>query len=133
MPRLSCWFIRAALIHLLIGFTLGSLLLWNKGVPLHPLIWRLLPAHMEFLLIGWTVQLAFGVAFWILPRFGTARTQAWLAWLAFGFINLGGWLVGVGAVWGASPWLTVSGRVLEAAAVVAFVLHIWPRIKPIAV
>jgi len=133
MPRLSCWFIRAALLHLLLGFTLGSLLLWNKGLPLHPLIWRLLPAHMEFLLIGWTVQLALGVAFWILPRFGAVRTQAWLAWLAFGCINLGVWLVGVGAVWGVSPWLTVSGRVFEAGAVVAFVLHIWPRIKPIAV
>lgn len=133
MPRLSCWFIRSALIHLLIGFTLGSLLLWNKGLPLHPLIWRLLPAHMEFLLIGWTVQLAFGVAFWILPRFGAVRGQAWLAWLAFGFINWGVWLVGGGAIGGLLPWLTLSGRICEAGAVVAFVLHIWPRIKPIAI
>ena len=46
MPRLSVWFIRSALLYLLLGFTLGGLMLWNKGLPIHPVLWRLLPAHM---------------------------------------------------------------------------------------
>lgn len=132
MPRLSCWFVRSALIHLALGFTLGSLLLWNKGIPLDPLFWRLLPAHMEFLLIGWTVQLALGVAFWILPRFGLSRGNEQLAWLSFALINLGVWLVASSAIFGASQ-IILLGRASEAIAVIAFVLHLWPRIKAISI
>ena len=60
MPRLSIWFIRSALIYLALGFTFGALLLANKGFPIIPEIWRLLPAHIELLLVGWTLQLAMG-------------------------------------------------------------------------
>ncbi len=129
MPRLSCWFVRSALIHLTLGFTLGSLLLWNKGLPIHPLLWRLLPAHLEFLLIGWTVQLALGVAFWILPRFRTVRGHERLAWLSFVLLNIGVWLAGLGQVFAAANFVTLLGRGCEAWALLAFVMHIWPRIK----
>lgn len=53
MPRLSVWYTRFALLYLALGFTLGGLMLYNKGVPLHPALWSLLPAHIEFLLMGW--------------------------------------------------------------------------------
>lgn len=33
MPRLSTWFIRSALSHLVLGFTFGGLLLFHKGCP----------------------------------------------------------------------------------------------------
>lgn len=69
MPRLSQWLIRTALIYLLLGFTLGALLLTHKGIPLHPALWSWLPTHIEFLLMGWIAQLTMGVAFWILPRY----------------------------------------------------------------
>ena len=49
MPRLSRWFIRCALIYLALGFTFGALMLFNKGVPFYPALWRLLPTHVEFL------------------------------------------------------------------------------------
>ena len=52
MPRLSVLFVRAALLYLLLGLTLGMLLLWNKGILISPMIWLLLPAHIEFLQIG---------------------------------------------------------------------------------
>ncbi len=125
MPRLSCWFIRAALIYLLLGFTLGSLLLFHKGVPLHPLLWRLLPAHIEFLLFGWMALLIMGVGFWIFPRFWRSRGNVKLAWLAFVLLNIGLWLVVLG-----SGWIFLLGRLAEIAAVVAFALHAWPRLKP---
>lgn len=130
MPRLSCWFIRSALLHLALGFTLGGLILFHKGLPLHPALWRLLPAHIEFLLFGWTVQLVMGVAFWIFPRFRRSRGNENPAWLSFGLLNLGVWLAGVGPVLGGPAWLLFLGRLAEAAAVAAFGLHIWPRIKP---
>lgn len=130
MPRLACWFIRTALCYLQLGFTLGGLLLWNKGFPLYPQLWRLLPLHIEFLFFGWIVQLAMGVAFWILPRFYAKRRREHLAWLAFGLINLGCWLVVVGAWWQPTFNLLLVGRVVEVCAIVAFIAHAWQRIKP---
>ncbi len=130
MPRLSVWFVRAALVYLLAGFTLGGLLLWNKGMPIHPSIWRLLPAHMEFLFMGWSVQLVIGVAYWILPRFRTERRRTSLIWLTFGLLNAGIWFVALSTVIGYVDIVRLAGRVMETGAIVAFVIHTWPRVKP---
>jgi hypothetical protein len=136
VPRLSVWFVRAALLHLVAGFTVGALLLANKGVPLHPALWQLLPAHIELLLLGWTFNLALGVAYWVLPRHKTGRPRGaeWPVWLAFGLLN-----AGVVAVC-LSPWLAPAanvlmalGKSLEALAALAFASHAVPRIKPYGV
>lgn len=130
MPRLSIVYIRVALIYLAAGFTLGALLLWNKGLPVHPLVWRLLPAHIEFLLMGWTVQLTLGVAFWILPRFRSSRGDTRPAWLAFWLLNLGICLVCAAPLPGVPTSALLWGRMAEASAAAAFAVHAWPRIKP---
>ncbi len=129
MPFLSRLFVKTALVYLTIGFTFGALMLANKGVPFYPLLWRLLPAHMELLLLGWTVQLAFGVAFWIVPRYwqgGRGNTRG--AWLAYFLINIGVWFVALQGILALPGVWLLLGRVLEAAAVIAFASHIWPRI-----
>jgi len=131
MPRLSVWFIKASLLYLATGFTLGALMLINKGVRLYPLFWRLLPAHIEVLLVGWIAQLAMGMAFWILPRFQSSRGNVRPAWAAFWLLNSGLLLVALGALAGAPPWTMLAGRLVEVAAVVAFALNAWPRVKPI--
>lgn len=129
MPKLSCWFVRAAFVYLLVGFTLGGVLLWNKGIPLTPQIWRLLPVHIEFQMFGWILQLALGVAYWILPRFQTQRRRERWAWSAFILLNLGCWLVVLGS-WFDLPSIILSGRLAEVSAVLSFVIHAWPRVKP---
>ena len=133
MPRLSVWAIRAALVHLGIGFTFGGLMLFNKGVALDSSLWRLWPLHIELTLIGWTVQLAMGMAFWILPRLQRAERygNTRLAWLAVGLLNAGVVAVAAGEWLEASVWLTVAGRGAELGAVVAFAVYIWPRVKPL--
>ncbi len=87
MPRLSAWFVRASLLYLLVGFAFGALMLAQVGVSYDPGIVVLLPVHMEFLLVGWLVQLAMGVAFWIFPRWGltlpNARGNQSLIWASF--------------------------------------------------
>ncbi|MBI5671476.1 MAG: hypothetical protein HZC41_26085 [Chloroflexi bacterium] len=132
MPRLTVWMVRAALLHLGTAFTIGALMLFHKGNPLDAGIWRLLAAHMDFALLGWTMQLAMGVAFWIMPRLSGERKYGvvWLAWLAFGLINAGVLAVAV------SPWfgtagnvLALAGRASELGAAVVFAIHIWPRVK----
>lgn len=131
MPRLSALLIRTALVYFGIGFTLGMLMLFNKGVPFETSMWRLLPMHIEFLLFGWTVQFIFGVGFWILPRFDNERPREWLVWAAFALLNLGVLGVGVGSWLAASPLIIVIGRGLELIAVIAFVIHAYPRVKPL--
>lgn len=130
MPRLSACFVRASLTYLLLGFTIGGLLLANKGIMISPAIWVLLPIHIEFALVGWMIQLAMGVAFWILPRFstGSPRGNEQLSWLAFLLVNTGILLV-VLPIPG-TQWPALAGRLLETLAVVAFVGGNWKRIKP---
>lgn len=130
MPRASCWFVRAALIYLLIGFTLGALLLMNKALAWSPLLWLFLAAHIEFLVTGWTLLLVMGVAYWIPPRFQTERRRVALVWVAFGLVNLGVWAVAL-APWSGSAqiWIAV-GRSAEVTGAAAFAFHAWPRIKP---
>lgn len=129
MPRLSIWMVRAALLALAAGAALGAALLADPGM-VGGVRWR--PLHAELLTVGWTVQLAFGVAYWILPRFrsGRERGREELGWAAFVLVNAGVVLVGIGrSVAGAESW-ALAGRSAEALAVLAFAAQAWPRVKP---
>ncbi len=133
MPRLSGYFVRASLVYLAAGFTLGALLLLNKAVKVYPPVWVTLPIHIEILLLGWFVQLALGVAYWILPRLSgnSPRGNAKLAWLAFGLVNLGIILVILQAFTSFQP-LLLLGRLAELMGVVSFVAASWKRVKSFA-
>lgn len=91
MPAISVWFIRGSLAYLGVGFTIGSVILFNKAVPVIPSAWNFLPMHIEFLLLGFVLQLTMGVAFWIFPRLqtltdrGDEKKAAW----AFVFLTSG--------------------------------------------
>jgi heme/copper-type cytochrome/quinol oxidase subunit 1 len=139
MPRLSCWFIRVALLYLGIGVLVGGLILSAKGYPaVLSWFWLLLPAHIEMLIVGWLIQLTLGMAYWILPRLDGRgdRGRPALAWASFGILNV--------AVAGTTTLLVIrafvpSGRVdlllvpmalLHPMALAAFVGHAWPRVRP---
>lgn len=132
MPRVSLWMIRAALLHLGLGFTFGALMLWNKGLPLGDGVARLLGPHIELVLIGWTLQLALGVAIWILPRFSGPRRHGRieLAWAACLLLNAGV-VLAVAGLLGRVDGLLALGRALQALAAGAAALHLWPRVKPL--
>jgi cbb3-type cytochrome oxidase subunit 1 len=82
VPALSVWSIRAALLYLGTGFTLGGLMLAAPGLQLPQAVIRLRPLHTELLLVGWMVHLAFGVAYWILPRSMKIRSRTRRGWRA---------------------------------------------------
>ncbi len=132
MPRLSVWFIRASLVYFLAGITLGALMLAEKGIAFDPAVMLALPIHIEFLLVGWLIQLAIGVAFWILPRFGTgaARGNERLVWASFVLVNLG-ILLAACQLW--LPAALLAGRMAEVAGILLFILGSWRRVKPMAV
>lgn len=131
MPRTSSWFIRTALAYMAAGFTLGALMLANKGVSFYPPLWRTMTIHMELLMMGWLVQLALGVAFWILPRFtrGAPRGNERLIQLAFVLINLGIGLVCADTFF-TTPGLVLTGRLAELGAILLFVAGTWRRVRP---
>ncbi len=131
MPRLSFWSVRFSRGYLLVGFTLGALMLANKGLPLAPWIWRLLPIHIPFLVVGFIAQLAMGVEFWIMPRFaGGSRGNVTVGWLSILCLSLGIWVVAVQAWYGLAEAVLLAGRVLLGLAGVLFVANIWKRVKP---
>jgi hypothetical protein len=131
MPRPAVWFIRLSLVYLALGFTFGALILANKGVAFSPNPSAILPAHIEILLMGWLVQLALGVAYWILPRFtrGLPRGNKVMAWLVLIGLNAGIILAAIGGVV-INAGLVVPGRILEAVCVMAFLLVAWRRVRP---
>lgn len=129
MPRLSVWLVRASLVYLLLGFLFGALMLAQKGIGYASPVWNLFPIHVEFLLMGWLVQLAMGVGFWIFPRFsrGLPRGDERLIWLALGLLNLGIVLAAL-QLW--SSYAFLAGRVLEVCAALVYVAGLWRRVKP---
>jgi len=131
MPLISVAFIRTALLHLVVGFTLGALILVQKGTSVLPAAWRLLPAHIEILVFGWTVQLIVGTAFWILPRHAKAqkRGNEGLVWLAYGLLNAGILLAVFSPLLPGSGWVLLTGRLAEALGLGAFAANAWPRVK----
>jgi cbb3-type cytochrome oxidase subunit 1 len=130
VPALTVYALRIALSYLGTGFTIGALMLGVRGVSASSEVLRLRPLHLELLLIGWTVQLAFGVAFWILPRrSGLGRGNERLAWGSLLLLNLGVLTVGVGSVLSASPGVLIAGRSAELLAGLAFAAHAWPRAR----
>jgi len=131
VPRLSVLMIRTALAYLAIGFLVGALLLIQRAVPLGNWLHRLVPLHIEYLLLGCIVQLALGVAFWILPRFRSGAERGWEgpAWVAFALFNLGIQAVAIGGAAGTPSTMGLLGRYAEGLAAGAFALHSWPRVK----
>jgi hypothetical protein len=136
MPRLSQLMIRTALLWLAIGYSVGGLVLLNKGLPLLPWLWTLRAAHIHMLLVGWTVQLAGGVAFWILPRLDAQGTRGdeRLVWGCYAALNTG---VVLGALhdplvalvaWAGWASLPPLMGLLYLVAAALFVWHAWPRV-----
>ena len=140
MPTLSRYFLKGALVYLALGLLPGALILCQKGTGWYPWLWVLLPAHIYLVLIGGMSQFAMGVCYWIFPRFegGTSRGNTTLAWLSYAMLNAAIGLVvlhpllqmGFGPV--ASGLAFLAAGLLQAVAALAFVLHIWPRIRPSA-
>src|SRR5690625_7849256 len=83
MPAAAAWMIRLAFGYLAAGFVLGAVML-GAGLRTPPMIL----IHGEWLLWGWMLQLAFGVAAWILPK--SPQRREWTAvWVALVLLNVG--------------------------------------------
>lgn len=128
MPAQSRWMIRLSFVYLTIGVILGAAMLIHKAFPIHPMIWVLLPVHIQVLIWGWIIQFTLGTAYWILPRFlkGEARGNTRLSWTMVLALNTGICLnlAGIGFD---ERVLDIGGLLLQVVAVGLFVFLHWKR------
>lgn len=127
MPRLSTWLVRVSLVCLVAGALLGAALLSAPATPALRGLERLVPAHVELMLVGWLVQLAMGVAYWILPRAGGDRPASGLAGAGAAGVAVG-LAAAVAGTAAAMPRLVTVGRALELAGAALFGLHVVIRL-----
>lgn len=131
MPRVSAWLVRASLLCLAAGATLGTVLLAGKAGWGLPAGGAWLAVHRELLLVGWLVQLALGVGFWILPPVRGEAIRERPAWRVAGLLNAGLVVFAAGALWSAPDGivahLPAAGRTLEALAVLGFAVPLLRR------
>lgn len=129
MPRVSIWMVRSALVALVLGFSVGAIMLIGKGIGTFAALSAAIPIHVELVVMGWMVQLAMGVALWILPRFGArgaARGAGW-SWVAWALWNSGIVFVIAGAA--GALVASLIGRVIELGAAIAFGAAVWSRVR----
>lgn len=134
MPPLTRWLVKAALLWLIAGLSLGLAmqLPGSAGVPVLRAAW---PTYLHFLTVGWLTQLIFGVALWLFPRYSAEhpRGREWLGWTALVGLNVGLLLRAVGEPGRALGYdahlpLLLSS-LAQLVAVAAFVANVWPRVR----
>ena len=138
MDRLTIVMVRCSLGWLLAGVTIGGLMLVDRGLPGQWRLW-MQPSHGHMLFVGWLLQFAVGIAYWLLPRkraeslpLGYREGRALAAALA---LNLGLVLRVVaeplertGHASDATLAVLGASSLLQVGAVVVFVAQLWPRI-----
>jgi hypothetical protein len=133
------YFIRTALIFLVVAFCVGALVLINQGLALDARIGTLLPVFYHLLMVGWATQLICGVALWMFPSFSREqpRGDERLGWFTYVALNTGVVLAALHDPLAAAigeamimHLMLVGAGVLYILAIGAFAAHAVPRIVP---
>ncbi len=136
MPLLTRYFLKTAMLYFVASSCLGGYLLIAVGLQ-HSTPPVLQPVYWHMLLVGWLLQLIFGVAYWMFPPFakGQPHRNPALAWLTYAALNVGLLVRVIVEPWhGVWPqpglgWLLVGSAVLQVAAGWTFLITIWSRIR----
>lgn len=138
MDQLSIVMVRSSLLWLLAGVAIGSLMLVDRAIPGDWRLW-MAPSHAHMLFVGWLVQFALGIAYWLMPRKRTPeRPLGYREGLAIsGAVALN---VGLALRVIAEPLerigkgdpvtlaLLAGSATSQSLAIVLFVAQLWPRI-----
>jgi hypothetical protein len=132
--------LRASFVWLLAGAVVGAAMMVDDVLPGSWRAW-MAPTHGHMLFVGWFVQFALGVAYWLLPRRRSpARPLGYderLALIAVALLNAGLLLrVAVEPAHRSghdgdriTALLGCSGA-LQVLAFAIFVVQLWPRVAP---
>ena len=136
MPRLTRWFLKTALFNLILALLLGLLLSARTIWTLPAVVGGMGPVYFHLFMVGWVIELIFGVVYWLFPRFSKERPRGYerLGYATYALLNTGLALRVIGepmnaiqprAVWG---WLLAFSALLQWLAGLGFVINTWPRI-----
>lgn len=137
MPPLTRAFIRSALLYLVAGLLIGLLLSLQRPLGLPGWVGGLRPVFYHLLMVGWATQLIFGVIFWMFPKISRERPRGREGLVRFAFWTLNGGLLlrlllEPLPVARAPGWAGAGlglAALLQVAAVSAFVVAAWPRVR----
>lgn len=131
------FYVRTALIYLVLAFTVAALVLVNQSFSLDARIAALQPVFYHLLMVGWATQLIGGVALWMLPPYSRERPRGdeRLGWIAYVALNAGLVLRVIAEplnAWQPSATLgmaLVLSATLQVIAVWLLVVALWPRVR----
>jgi len=140
MDPLSSLMLRASFTWLVAGLATGAAMLTDRALPGQWRLW-MAPSHAHMLFVGWFLQFAIGVAYWLMPRrrsaerpLGYGERAALLAVIA---LNLGLVLRIIaepaeraGLANDVTLALLGASALLQVAAALVFVTQLWPRVGP---
>lgn len=137
MPTLSRWFIKAGMVHLVIGLLMGVVMQIQPLAGWSPQMQILRPVYLHLLFIGWVTQIIMGVGHWMFPKFSKKKPRGneALGWAVFVLLNAGLVLRSVAeplallypkSAWGGVLVLSALFLLLSGW---GFVVSIWGRIK----
>ncbi len=132
--------LRTALIWLLAGFALGGAMLTDRHLAGDWRLW-LQPGHGHMLFVGWFLQFAIGVAYWLLPRKRSESRPLGYhepsAIIAVVLLNSGLALRIVAEARERSGHATdltftvlAASAVFQFGAALIFAIQLWPRVSP---
>lgn len=137
MYRQARFFVRTALMWLVLAVFVLALLLINQGFSIDARIAALQPVVYHLLMVGWATQLIGGVALWMFPPFTKAqpRGNESLGWVTYVALNIGLALRVI-----AEPLNAISpntlfaimlalSALLQVIAIWCLVFQLWPRVK----
>lgn len=139
MPVVTRWYLKTALVYLILALSVGVLLAaqqqWGLNLPYSGIF----PVYTHLLVVGWLTLLILGVAYWMFPKYSTAlpRGSETLGWTSYILLNVGLALrvicepanslsAAPGSLWGI---LLVVAGILQWLGGLAFVANTWARVK----
>lgn len=137
MPSLTRWFIKTALVYLVLSLLTGVFAAADPVLQLPYPLAGLMPLYFQLLSVGWITQLIFGIAYWMFPIASREepRGSSLLGWVAYISLNTGLVISGVTQVANVLdalptlPWATELAYLLHLVAAIAFVVNTWNRVK----
>jgi hypothetical protein len=137
MPPLTRWYVKTALLYLIVALLGGAVLAGAPFARLPAAVVVAAPTQLHLFVVGWLTQLIFGIAYWMFPKHSAERPRGHdgVAVATYVLLNVGLLLRAV-----AEPWNTVDPHpvlgvllLVSAAAQwiagVGFVVHAWPRAR----
>lgn len=125
---------------LLAGFAIGAAMLTDRALPGQWRLW-MAPSHAHMLFVGWVLQFAIGVAYWLLPRrrsterplgYGERAAYHAVVALIFGLVLriIAEPAERTGQQSDVTMVLLIASALLQVAAALIFVIQLWPRVGP---